>query len=84
MRDSDVWAPLTAVGDRDLYDTEDEELGGESVFHSSGNLSTGLVGRMVGSRPGLSGGQAVTKRAAGSGGAYSAVGGESSGKVAAL
>lgn len=92
MRDTDVWAPLTSgVGDRDLYDTEEEEMGGASVFYvgvaDDANRSTGKGGfleRVVGSRP-SGGGQAVKRAAASSGGGfYSAVATDSSGKMVAL
>lgn len=34
MRDADVWAPLTAVGDDlDLYHSEEEEFGGRTAFY---------------------------------------------------
>lgn len=32
MRDADVWAPLTGNGDPDLFDSEEEEMGGSSAF----------------------------------------------------
>lgn len=37
MRDADVWAPLTGNGGSDLYDSEEEEMGGFSAFSAGRN-----------------------------------------------
>lgn len=37
MRDADVWAPLTGEEDADLYDSEEQEMGGSSVFNVGRN-----------------------------------------------
>ena len=61
MRDTDVWAPLTAAGGDHLYDSEEEEMGGGSVFDlgarevKGGGIlrpyagGVGLTGRVAGS-----------------------------------
>lgn len=35
--DADVWAPLTDRGDPDLYDSEEEEMGGAATFFMGRN-----------------------------------------------
>ena len=74
MRDADVWAPLTGDGDPNLYDSEEEEMGGASVFFVGGHEEKSrVVGRSAGiSTAGMGvgggGGRQVGKRAPGSGG----------------
>eukprot|EP00904_Undaria_pinnatifida_P011261 jgi/Undpi1/7265/HiC_scaffold_22.g09738.m1 len=49
MRDADVWAPLTGDGDPNLYDSEEEEMGGASVFFVGGHEEKSrVVGRSAG------------------------------------
>lgn len=54
MLDADVWAPLTDRGDLDLYDSEEEEMGGASAFFMGRNEEA-LGARVASMRKGARG-----------------------------